>query len=423
MASYSKYYTKDGIEKWKFQIYAGINHATGKKRGIQRRSFSSLADAKKAARRLEAKIAKDDYEYEQPSKMYMRDYLRKWLKEYKTDVKEGSMIVHRYNVEHYIIPAIGNFRLDQYNSRNHQDFINSLFTAEGHGRSGHGLSWATVQVVNGTLSNALHKAVKLGFLETNPTSEVEFPKKYKPTAKQHKLHYYTVEQTNKFLEWSTYHGDPLWYPFFLTIFDAGLRKGEVMARKWGDINFRTATMNVTTTRLYRAETTDTIAIDDPKTDHSLRKVPLTPRLNKAFQDYYQLKYPDETWPVASTTGHVHNDDFIFTYVKGISNGKPVRGRSTNTAFERIRKNAGLPKITVHDGRHTNAVHLRQAGVPLEDIQDLLGHVDPSTTKIYAEITPEVKEKAIQKLDDFYSKNDEISPDSNQNGNQSDSQQK
>ncbi len=60
----------------------------------------------------------------------------------------------------------------------------------------------------------------------------------------------------------------------------------------------------------------------------------------------------------------------------------------------------MPKIKVHDGRHTYAVRLRQAGVPLEDIKDLLGHKDVATTQIYAQISPEVKKRATDILDDY-----------------------
>lgn len=404
MASYKKYTTKNGKTLWEFQVYAGVNKKTGKKQKKHRGGFETLSDAKKAAKNLESELSSSEYTYDEPSKMLIKNYLQLWLEKYKTNVKEGTMIVHRYNVKHYLIPNIGHYRLCDYTAGEHQDFINSLFTTKSYGRNGNGLSWNTVNIINATISNALQKAVKLGLIDSNPTANAEFPRKFKPTMQDKKLHYWTLEQADEFLSWSTHGGDPFWYLFFLNIFDSGLRKGEVMARKWGDINFNNNLIDVNSTRLYRAEHPDTIVLDDPKTEHSFRKVPMTPRLLQAYQEYYQLKYPNDPTLIASPNGHLHDDDFVFTYTKGIGKGNPVRNRSVDTAFTRIRKKAGLPKITVHDGRHTYAVHLRQAGVPLEDIQDLLGHVDPSTTKIYAEITPIVQEKAVQKLNDFYIKN-------------------
>lgn len=60
----------------------------------------------------------------------------------------------------------------------------------------------------------------------------------------------------------------------------------------------------------------------------------------------------------------------------------------------------MPKIKVHDGRHTYAVRLRQAGVPLEDIKELLGHKDISTTQIYAQVSTEVIERATNRFNDY-----------------------
>jgi site-specific recombinase XerD len=115
-------------------------------------------------------------------------------------------------------------------------------------------------------------------------------------------------------------------------------------------------------------------------------------MQKAFIELYSVFYEaGNTIPITKYT-----NDFIFLY----DNGNIVRSRSVNGAFDRILKKAGLPKIKVHDGRHTYAVRLRQAGVPLEDIKDLLGHKDVATTQIYAQISPEVKKRATDILDDY-----------------------
>ncbi|MBF8808222.1 MAG: tyrosine-type recombinase/integrase [Enterococcus lacertideformus] len=94
------------------------------------------------------------------------------------------------------------------------------------------------------------------------------------------------------------------------------------------------------------------------------------------------------------------DDFIFIFTTGKAKGNIIRSRSTNGASDRIARKAGLPKIKVHDGRHTYAVRLRQAGVPLEDIKELLGHKDISTTQIYAQVSTEVIERATNRFNDY-----------------------
>ncbi len=91
----------------------------------------------------------------------------------------------------------------------------------------------------------------------------------------------------------------------------------------------------------------------------------------------------------------------FIFIKSEYNnevGTPYRGESVNSAMNRIIKSQDLPRIRVHDGRHTYAVRLREAGVSLDDIAELLGHSDTKTTRIYAHITPEIKERAVDKLE-------------------------
>lgn len=149
-------------------------------------------------------------------------------------------------------------------------------------------------------------------------------------------------------------------------------------------------------RLYRLEKKNEVILDDTKTPAGVGKLVLTNRLKRALIEYYNEFYETTNlFPI--TTG---NDDFLFIYQLGKTKGYPVRARSTNTAWDRIIKKSGLPKIKIHDGRHTHAVRLRQAGVPLEDIKDLLGHRDVKMTQVYAHVSPEVKIKAIGKLDKY-----------------------
>ena len=53
-------------------------------------------------------------------------------------------------------------------------------------------------------------------------------------------------------------------------------------------------------------------------------------------------------------------------------------------------------VTPHVFRHSKAVHMVRAGINLIYIRDFLGHVDCSTTEIYARIDTESKRKAIEK---------------------------
>lgn len=391
MATIKSYITKSGIEKWEYSVSNGRNKGTGLPQKIHKRGFKNKTEAENAAKILEGQIASGNYKKLNPEKMTISEFFDTWINEYKSSVKEGTRIVHRSNIKVYIKPYIGNYKLHQYNRTEHQKFINTLLTKNGLGRSGKGLSLNTVKVVNATISNAFKKAIQLGYVTENPTQFTEFPK---PTS-VNTPNFYSIEEADTFLEYAKKERESLWYPFFLLIFDCGLRKAEAMALRWSDINLQNRVINITKERLYRAEMGENIgavALDDTKTPAGKRTVVMTNRTQQAFINLYNEFY-QTSGLIPVTAG---NDTFTFI----LNNGNLVRARSVNGAFDRIIKRAGLKKIKVHDGRHTYAVRLRQAGVPLEDIKDLLGHKDVSTTQIYAHVSPIVKERAVGKLDDF-----------------------
>ncbi|WP_204122768.1 tyrosine-type recombinase/integrase [Lacticaseibacillus mingshuiensis] len=309
--------------------------------------------------------------------------------------------MNSHNIEKYIIPNVGNFTLARYSPGQHQRFISDMLDHGGKG--GAPLSFNSVQIINATLSNALKKAVQLEYISRNPAVGVEFPRSVKqvhPT-----LHYWTREQADRFLATAQEENDPVWYYFFLTILDLGLRKGEAMALKWSDVDFATNTININKTRIYRAETgpnSGLVVLDDPKFPASFRTLYMTDRLRAALLEWNKTWYPRPKILSLDEDAPAHGgEDFVFRMRAAPRfYGKVLRDRSTNGAFERIRKSTGLPKIVIHDLRHTLGVFMRESGVPLEDIRDVLGHKDISTTLIYAEVTPLVKKNATAKLNEY-----------------------
>ncbi|QPI89297.1 site-specific integrase [Lacticaseibacillus paracasei subsp. tolerans] len=391
MASINSYKLKNGNTLWAFHVFTGTDPRTGKKTMIHRRGFPSEKIAQQEATLVEAEIIKGNSHY-QAGKILMADYLNQWINKLKVNVKEGSMIIYRYNLKKYIIPKVGNILLNKYTLKEHQEFISSLFDD--------GLSLNTVKLINGTLHNALKKAVAIGYISKNPTVGVEFSAYAKDTSK--KLHYWTKDQVAVFIEAAQKDKEPMWLPFFVTLIDCGLRVGEAMALRWSDIDFNKNTLAVNATRIYRAETGENagkIALDRPKTASSKRIDYLTARVAKLLQEQYERHF---------NRGNIQgfrfstsqNNDFVFTYSSDSKFGQPIRARATTGAFNRITTRADLPHIRIHDLRHTHAVLMREAGLSLDDIKDDLGHKDVSTTQIYAEISPAKKQENQRQFEKY-----------------------
>lgn len=410
MASIRKYKNKYGQSRYEVTGYARFNSGNQKQVNFHKRGFRSNEEATSWAKNKEAELANNDRLRDDKSGMHIEEWMNDWLAHYKVNVKEGSMIIYRYNVAHYINPNIGKYRLGDYTPTVHQRFILDLL--DHGGQDGEPLSYGSVNIINSTISNAFAKAVTLGYVRQNPTQGVEFPRSVKEREPQ--LHYYTREQAAAFLESAKDERDPIWYYFFLTILDLGLRKGEAMALQWNDIDFETNTIQINKTRLYRAETgqhVNDIIVDDPKFPASNRILYMSDRVHDALFELNNAFYPvGNILKLPSHHATAGGDDMVFRYSwsKRYA-GLPIRDRSTNGAFERIYKRAGLPKIKIHDLRHTFGVFLRESGVSLEDIKDILGHKDISTTQIYAEITPHIIKSATKKYNRYIDPDDKKSP--------------
>ena len=67
-------------------------------------------------------------------------------------------------------------------------------------------------------------------------------------------------------------------------------------------------------------------------------------------------------------------------------------------FERALRKAGLPRIRLHDLRHSFASQLVMAGVPLVAVQQYLGHAELSMTMRYAHLSPAAKQAYVEVLD-------------------------
>lgn len=405
MASIKSYHLKNGEKRYEVQGYKDYQTGNGQQHNFHKRGFKSFDEANNWAKQQTSEFANNTASRKYQMNMTVEEWLTDWIENFKINVKEGSMIIYRYNVRKYLIPNIGQYKLRQYTPAVHQRFILSMLRHGG--KNGSPLSYNTVNIIQATLNNALQKAVKLDIIPNNPALQVEFPRDVK-VAKQQVLHYWTIEQTEVFLEQAKREQDPVWYIFFLTILDLGLRKGEAMALQWQDIDFAENTIDINKTRLYRAEVGDNvnqIIVDDPKFPASNRKLFMTERLRDALIEFNELFYGTHRNIIQLDKHETRGtDDLVFRYSWSKREAlSPLKGPSTNLAFNRIIKRADLPKIKIHDLRHTHAVFLRESGVSLEDIMSILGHKDIATTQIYAEISPKVIKSASEKYNQYISK--------------------
>ncbi|URZ04086.1 tyrosine-type recombinase/integrase [Clostridium felsineum] len=180
----------------------------------------------------------------------------------------------------------------------------------------------------------------------------------------------------------------------------GLRRGELLALKWSNINTKNLLLSVEKSisqvsvigkngeRIYK-----TIE-QAPKSLNSIRKVPIPKNLMHILEEQKILQKKDKLKAGLS----YEKNDYIFT----TENGKILNGRNMARTYERILKNAGIKYKKFHSLRHTYATKLFERGEDLKTVQTLLGHSDISiTSNIYTHVMPEKKISAAEKLNDLF----------------------
>lgn len=153
---------------------------------------------------------------------------------------------------------------------------------------------------------------------------------------------------------------------------AGLRRGEIIALRWTDIDFERALLHVRTAMWRRIE-------DDPKGNRG-RTVPLTDELLSALRGHRNLK-----------------ERVLYT-----DRGEELSNRSIRNMLSRAQRRANLEANGgIHILRHTFCSHLAIAGVPAKVIQELAGHADLKTTLGYMHLSPGNRNSAMTTLSKFY----------------------
>src|SRR5699024_7030690 len=187
--------------------------------------------------------------------------------------------------------------------------------------------------------------------------------------------------------------------FYIALFD-GLRKGEIIALQWNDINFSThsITVNKSTARVRHEQITKT-----PKTKTSNREITLPAFVMELLKSYKleQNKYR------LSIGSQWIGENFLFIQW----NGKQMDLSTPYHTFKKIIKNYNktvteesskkLPDIPLHGLRHTSATLLISQNIDVRTVSSRLGHAQTSTTmNIYAHSLKKMDEVAADTLENL-----------------------
>lgn len=229
-----------------------------------------------------------------------------------------------------------------------------------------------VKNIRGVLSSAYEYALENRYVNENPVLRSRMPSF--PHSIKKDVPEYNAQQVRKLLLYAKEHESHI-YIFLLLALYTGLRKGELLALTWDDVDYDKKLLRVDKSRTGSRKDV-TMQITTPKTASSNRKIPLNDTVLEVLKEEKQRQ---EDYAKLLGNGYDKSHDFIVRTVLG----KPyVNLSAINRVVNRLTENAGLPHCTIHGFRHSVASILDDNGVPIQDISVLLGHTTSEITELY-----------------------------------------
>jgi integrase len=346
---------------WRFQIDIGEDPATGKRR---RRSRSGFKTQREAADEMRKEIARLETTGVVGTAPTLAGFVRdEWLPGRRGALRQSTWASYRDVLEGRVLPRIGALRLDRITPKHVADLIDAL-GREGNRSAFRGpdLSPKTVRNTITILARVFGDAVKRGLIVRNPAEHVE-----RPRHTEEEMRWWSVDEARRFL---AHVADDRLSSLYVLALTTGMRRGELLGLKWGDVNLDAGRLAVRRTLI---ETANQIRWSEPKTAASKRVVTLDAGTVAALRAH-RARQLEERLAVGS--GYL-DGDLVFADVAG----EPSHPASVSKAFTRHVEAAGVPAIRFHDLRHTAATTMLEQGVPLKVVSERLGH---SSTRITAD---------------------------------------
>jgi len=368
--------------KWCFVLDVGRDPETGQRK---QKWFSGFKTKKEAERAMAEKIAEINRgEYIEPARLPFRRLLKDWLEHHvKHRTSPKTFETYCYLVEFHIIPRIGEVNLDKLAPIHLQKLYSDLITSDRKNGKGK-LSSTTVHHIHRICHSALKWATLMKMIPQNIAENLTPPKRNKQEIKT-----WSEEEVTRFL--SSAQDDRLFALFFLAI-STGLRRGELLGLKWGDVDFDRGILVVR--RTVQRTVNGLIVKEQPKTDNSRRLVNISPATVDVLRQH-QKRQAEEMLKFG-----LRDIEFIFTNTVG----NLMEPRKVNHIFDRIIGKAGIPKIRFHDLRHTHATMLLKQGIHPKIVSERLGHSSIGITlDIYSHVIPSMQREAAVAIDQVLQK--------------------
>ena len=357
--SITKAQRKDG-PRYILTVDLGKDPLTGERR--QRRfTYRTKREAERARTEKLAEIDKGTVV--DRSRQTVAELLRYWLETYaRHHVRPGTLEGYEYTINGHIIPALGTVPVQRLTAQQLQQFYSDKLTA--------GCSPRTVQLCHLRLKQALRMAVEMGLVARNVADVVRSPR-----VEQREMRTWSAAQAQQFLAVAAQSS---YGPIWMLLLATGMRRGEALGLRWQDVDVEQRVVHVRqTVTVVRGAP----HVGPPKSKSSRRAVPVPAQVMAALREHRARQNAQRL----SLGALWQDNDLVFATAVGT----PINPNNLTRDYDRWVKRAGVPRIRIHDQRHTHVTLALAAGANIKAVSQRVGHAKTSITMdLYAHVLPE-----------------------------------
>ena len=374
LATYKQYETNKGTF-WRVRGYLGVDPLTGEKKEANKRGFKTKKEAQRYYNNAKVQFQNEGIKKE-PQRMTFEALYQEWLLIYEKDVEQSTLVKTKQVFRTHILPRFGNYYIDKIP-------VSQVQTAVHEWRE----ILQEYRKVFNKFNRVLKYAYKLKYIKENPCDFVILPSK--PLVKQEKetLDFYTKEQLETFMNCLSEMNTRKWEAFFRILAFTGLRRGEALALTWDDIDTNQGLLTVNKA-VKRGENGQYVG--STKNESSIRTITIDDNTIKILKAW---KAEQAKTLIGFGFNAIQPNQYIFSKLK---DNTPLNTMAPRNALVKICNRFDLPMINIHGFRSSHCTLLLEAGVPLKDVMERLGHSDVQTTlSFYSYVTKDSRDKSAQ----------------------------
>jgi integrase len=349
---------------------------TGRRRQKTKGGFRTKRECQAALN--EAIMALQTGTYVAASRRTVRSFLLdEWLPDREPPkLRATTYANYETQIRTHVLPALGGVELQRLSPAQLNAFYRALL-AGGRRRDSQGLAPKTVKNIHAIVHRALKDAVRWGYVARNVADAVDPPRGRSP-----EMRVWTPDQLRGFL--AHVRTDRL-YAVWLLVATTGMRRGELAGLRWADVDLDGSRVSP---RRPRVVVNYAVEVSEPKTAKGRRALALDAVTVAALREH-KARQAEERAMVGAGW---QDTGLVFTR----PDGAPIHPDLISDWFERLARTAGLPKIRLHDVRHSYASAALAAGIPAKVISERLGHATIQITlDTYSHVLPGLDAQAAE----------------------------